>query len=166
MSLVLSSAICRAETRSFTHNFNTMAGNGGIAFNTPTNTIGKTDEVTYTCGNGALFSYDVTQTNNQIAIFLDAAGEEVVTSSIQNLDSVRIYFAPDTKKNITVSIKEGDGEWMSVTIQKGNGVNAVKMPRVGDYQIRIQQSDNVYIKEIQYYYIDLSDCPNCFIYKR
>ena len=165
MSLVLSSAICRAETRTITHNFQSMYDSGTLTVNTPTNTIGTTAETTYTCSGGAEF-WKTDASGNELAIFLNASGRQVVTTAIQNLDSLRIYYAPISKQNITVSIREEGGVWTDVTVvKKENGMSTVKMPSVGNYQIRIQRSDNVYIKEIRYIlYFDLSGCPNCFIY--
>ena len=171
LTMTLSPAICRAEKLSVSQNFNTLAGNGGISFNSPSNTIGTTDFVTYTCSGGANFDWG-TKTDNKIAIFLEDENEQVSTSAIENLDSLEIYYVPakSPKKTVdmTISIKQGEGEWREVeTIDKNNGMRTVKMPRVGDYQVRIvrKESDDAYIKEIHFIYIDLSDCPGCFFYK-
>ena len=171
MSLVLSSAICRAETKSFTHYFHDMASHSGISFN-PTNTVGSADEVTYTCSGGAKFWYDSKLTGGEVAIFLDASGEQVTTTKIQNLDSMRIEYTPSDKySTMIVSISKDSSVWNDVTLRDViNGVKEIKMPAVDDYYVRftrqsIGTSYNIYILTIKYLYIDLSDCPNCFIYK-
>ena len=127
--------------------------------------------MTYTCKDGAKFKAEEVS-DYKIAVFLDGAGYNVETTTIQNLDSLEIYYVPakypKTTVDMTISIKQGEGEWREVeTVHKNNGMRTVKMPRVGDYQVRIERkgSDNAYIKEIHFIYIDLSGCPGCFIYK-
>ncbi|MBQ4394135.1 MAG: hypothetical protein II825_02385 [Paludibacteraceae bacterium] len=164
----LSSALCGAESRTVSQNFNDMYGASPKTLTvTNTNHTGTTDFVTYTCSGGAEF-FNNANSGNKLAIFLDASGEQVQTTQVTNLDSLRIFYAANAYKDMTVSIKEGEGAWTEVpVVQKQKGLSTVKMPRVGDYYVRIARkgSDNVYITEIGYIYIDLSGCPNCFIYK-
>lgn len=164
----LSSALCGAESRTVPgQDFAALVLSGSMTLNKPANTVGKTDFVTYTCSGGAEFTADK-NTSYKTAILLDASGEQVETTRVTNLDSLRIFYAADAFKNMTVSIKEGEGTWIEVpVVQKQKGLSTVKMPRVGDYYVRIARkgTDNVYITEISYIYIDLSGCPNCFIYK-
>ena len=128
--------------------------------------IGTTDFVTYTCSGDAKFSMDGTKTDWNVAIFLDKSGAQVTTTQIQNLDSLWICYAPVANKAITVKISTDSVSWEEVeAVHKINGAKHVKMPRVGDYYVRIIRSDDVYIKQIDYICIDLSGCPNCFLYK-
>ena len=164
--LLLSSVYCRAEIEAIAHNFQELSG-GNITFNTPSNTVGTTtDGIVYTCSSGAAFSAS-TNSGNQIAIFLEASGAQVVTTQIANLDSVRIYYAPTATKSMTVSVSRDGSAWNDLVItQPTYGIKAAKIPSPNDYYVRIKRSsDNVYIKEIRFYYIDLSGCPSCFLYK-
>lgn len=165
----LSSALCGAESRTVPgQDFAALVKEKQMTLNPPANTIGVTDFVTYTCSGGAEFTADE-NTSYKIAILLNASGEQVQTTQITNLDSLRISYAPAvSNKDMTVSISTDGSVWQEVAIQhKASGLKTVKMPRVGDYYVRIARkgSDNVYIIQIDYIYIDLSGCPNCFIYK-
>lgn len=166
----LSSAYCRAERRTVEQNFQALTGNG-IEYKS-SNTIGETDFVTYTCSGGAKFNADAVKTDSKIAIFLESAGSQVTTTKIENLDSLRIkyYYSsmPDPYRDITVSISTDGSEWNEIpVVHQTNGLKTVKMPRAGDYYVRIafKSSYKVYIFQIDYIYIDLSECPNCFLYK-
>lgn len=135
-------------------------------------TIGTTDFVTYTCSGGAKFFLDKTKTDNDIAIFFETSNDQqVVTSQIQNLDSIVVrYVSKSTEKRISVAYStNGVDGWVELTTQQIDGVIAkgVKMPQVGDYYLRFMRfRDDVYIKQIDYFCLDpLSGCPNCFIYK-
>ena len=164
----LSSAYCRAERRKVKQNFEDMYRSVPAKLTLEdSQKTGVTDSVTYTCTSGARFSANYEKTGSKLAIFLESAGAQVTTTVIENLDSLCIYYAPNAKKEMIVSIKEGEGEWTEVpVVQRQNGLSTVQMPRAGDYSVRIARGDNnVYIKEIDYFYIDLSECPNCFLYK-
>ena len=166
----LSSAYCRAERRTVVQNFHEM-----INAKPPTMSLknslktGETDFVTYTCSSGAKFYYDATKTSNIFAIFLESAGSQVTTTKIQNLDSIRIVYMPaDAKKDMVVEISTDSITWTEKeTALVFAGLRTVKMPHANDYYVRIRRkgSNNVYIREMQYIYIDLSECPNCFLYK-
>lgn len=164
----LSSAYCMAERRTVIQNFKTLTDSRGIVYKT-SNTIGETDFVTYTCSGGAKFYYDATKTSNIFAIFLESAGSQVTTTKIENLDSIRIVYMPaDAKKDMVVEISTDSITWTEKeTALVFAGLRTVKMPRANDYYVRIRRkgSNDVYIREMQYIYIDLSECPNCFLYK-
>lgn len=165
----LSSALCGAESRTVSQNFDDMFKASPKTLTvTDSYHTGTTDFVTYTCTGGAEF-FNNTNSGNKLAIFLDASGEQVQTTQVTNLDSLRIRYAPAViSQEMTVSISTDGSAWQEVAIQhKASGLKTVKMPRVGDYYVRIARkgSYNVYITEIGYIYIDLSGCPNCFIYK-
>ena len=159
----LSSAYCRAERRTVEQNFKTLTDSSKIVYKT-SNTIGETDFVTYTCSGGAKFKLDG---SSHTQLFVNGEEQMVTTSTIANLDSLCIYYAPDAKKEMTVSIRSGEGKWTEVpVVQRQKGFSTVQMPQAGDYSVRIARGSNdVYIKEIHYIYIDLSECPNCFLYK-
>lgn len=161
----LSSALCGAESRKVVQNFQTLTTGGGISYS-PSNTVGTTDFVTYTCSGGAKFNSD-SPSAYQIAIFLDASGRKVETSRIENLDSLRIVYAPEATRDMTISISQDGSAWTEVPTRKwASGLTTAKMPRAGDYYVRIaRKSAHIYIKEIEYICIDLSGCPNCFLYK-
>ena len=165
----LSPIISGAETRTITHDFNAMFKASPKKLEVDnTNQIGTStqDGIVYTCSGGAEFFANTT-TENKIAIFLEKSGEKVETSKIQNLDSLRIVYSPYAKRAMTVSISTDGSEWHDIaTRQVFSSLTTVKMPRAGDYYVRIAySSDKVYIKQIEYFYIDLSGCPGCFIYK-
>lgn len=163
----LNPIISGAETRTITHDFDAMFKASPKKLEVEnTNQTGITDLVTYTCSGGAEFSANAT-TENKIAIFLEKSGEKVETSKIQNLDSLRIVYSPYAKRAMTVSISTDGSEWHNIaTRQVLSSLTTVKMPRAGDYYVRIAySSDKVYIKQIDYIYIDLSGCHGCFIYK-
>lgn len=166
----LSPAPCRAESP-VTHNFHTLATTSGMTLNPPSNTIGVTDFVTYTCSSGAKFWNDKVKTDYKIAIFLEESESQVVTTLIQNLDSMVIYYSSSsTQKRLSVAISpNGLDSWVDLEVNqiKGSEAKSVKLPSAGDYCVCIKRnSDNMYIKQIDYYCVDpLSGCPNCFIYR-
>ena len=165
----LSPIISGAETRTIRHDFDAMFNASPkkleieSLFQIGTSTQ---DGIVYTCSGGAEFSANAT-TEYKTAIFLENSGEKVETSKIQNLDSLRIVYSPSAKRAMTVSISTDGSEWHNIaTRQVSSSLTTVKMPRAGDYYVRIAySSDKVYIKQIDYIYVDLSGCPNCFLYK-
>jgi hypothetical protein len=172
----LSPIISGAETRTIRHDFDAMFKASPKKLEVEnTNQTGTStqDGIVYTCSGGAEFSLDYSKTGSKLAIFLESSGEKVETSLIQNLDSLRINYyyyplTPNPYRDITVSISTDGSVWKDVTVEhKSNGLKTVKMPRAGDYYVRIayKSSYKVYVFQIDYIYIDLSGCPNCFLYK-
>ena len=167
--ITLSPALCRAGVTAERQNFDDMYNNG-LTLNEVGDspyTIGTTDFVTYTCSGGARFFKD-SNSDLKLAIYLDKSGAQVTTTKIHNLDSLWIQYAPDAYKEMTVKISTDSVEWKNVVLDKSqNSIRKAKLTQPGDYYVRIayKSSDKVYIKRIEYYYIDLSGCPNCFIYK-
>lgn len=171
--LTLSPAPCRAVSPTFVHNFHEMFYEDKPATLTVTNsnqtgTVTR-DKITYTCSGGALFSADYKKTSSKLTIYLETSSAHFVTTTqIQNLDSLWIDYAPYDLLDITVKISTDSSSWSDVSaISKiPKGPKHVKMPSVGDYYVRIMYSDkNVYIRQINYTCLDLSACPNCFIYR-
>lgn len=167
MSLVLSSALCGADTRVITHNFQGLfSASPKELVVTNENHTGTIGDFVYTCSNGAEFKKE-SPTASQLAVYLDKSNAQVTTTQITNLDSLHFQFAPTSYLDFYVDISTDGISWTNVPVlQKLAGVNAVKLPSAGDYYVRIRRAaTDVYIKQIKYIYIDLSDCPNCFIYK-
>ena len=168
----LSPIISGAETRTITHDFGSMFKKSPQTIEvTNTNQTGTSTEdgIVYTCSNGAEFMLG-TKTS-ELAIYLESTDAQVVTSQIQNLDSIRITFTPawaEAKEMYYVSISEnGVSGWIDLPTKYVNKTTRyAKLPSAGDYHVRIKKkSTNVYILKIEYFYIDLSGCPGCFIYK-
>lgn len=170
--LLLSSATCGAGTSSVVQNFNTMYNASPKQLTvTNSNQTGTTDFVTYTCSSGAEFFKEAATTGNNLAIYIEANAEQVVTTQIAGLDSLTIrYYYPSGQgtNDMTVSYSTtGSAPWTSVATKYiSAGVRSVKLPATGDYYIKIngKSSKKVYIYELEYTYI-LSNCPNCFIYQ-
>ena len=167
--LVLSSAFCGAETRIVTHSFNKMFYKDSPRTLTLTNenkTGTAADRVIYECSGGAVFSKN-SYSGDSLAVFLTSSTAKVQISQIHNLDSLRIYYYPAADKSISVSYSTDGSSWTAATVRTPtNGIKTVRFPSVNDYYVRIARaSDNVYVWRLVYCTIDLSDCPNCFIYK-
>lgn len=170
----LSPIISGAETRTIRHDFDAMfwASPKKLEIESPFQIGTSTEDgIVYTCSGEAQFLTDSKKTDNKIAIFIENSGDKVEISQIANLDSLRINYAPakspKTTLDVTVSISTDGDVWKPIpTKHVNNGLRTVKMPRAGDYYVRIAySSDKVYIKQIDYIYVDLSGCPNCFLYK-
>lgn len=165
----LSSAFGRAE--SVGHEFDAMwRKNPQELVISNSNHTGTTDFCTYTCGNDALFSAQYELTASNLAVFLEETNAQVETTVISGLDSLVIHYYPtNAAKEMYVYIKEEGGEWQSATVEgKSKGVSTVKLPNAGDYQVRIRRknaSNKVYVWKLEYFYVDLSGCPNCFLYR-
>ena len=137
---------------------------------TNSNHTGTTDFVTYTCSNGAIFSADYYKTGSRITIFMETTDAQVVTSQVRNLEDLVIRYLPaEVSKQVVVAISKDGSVWEDVEVEDGvGGIKYVHFPCAGDYYVKIQRKNstgNVYLTEIRYTYIDLSGCPNCFIYK-
>lgn len=168
----LSSAFCRVESKKVPQNFNDMFYAVPQTLEVKnSNETGTTDFVTYTCSGGADFNLDTYKTNGEIAIFLETSDAQVVTTQIQNLDSISITFTPTWSDKdhemFYVAISDDGISWKNLSTKYfNNTTRTVKFPQAGSYYVRIKRkSTNVYLRKIDYIYLDLSDCPNCFIYK-
>ena len=165
----LSSALCGAEVTCKSQNFQSLTTSKKIEFNSPTNTIGTTDFVTYTCSGGAKFGTG-TESGNEIAIYLESNNNaQVTTTRIQNLDHIIVTYLPASDVNlpqVAISTNGVDG-WIDLTPVKITTTSKeYNVPSVGDYYVRIKRnSANTYIKVLEYCCLDLSGCPNCFLYK-
>ena len=167
----LSSALCGAEKSTIRHNFDDMYKSSPKKLEvTNYSQTGRAveDGIVYTCSDGAVFSSDISKSGGKVAVFLEASGHKVTTTQIQNLDSIWIQYAPDAYKKMTVQISTDSVSWTDVVLDDSkNSIRKAKLQSVGSYYVRIvyKSSHNVYIKRIEYYCLDLSGCPNCFLYK-
>ena len=168
----LSSALCGAGVTAERQNFQSLSTSKKIKFNSPTNTIGTTDFVTYKCSGGAAKFTQYNRSPNPICIFLNNSGALVTTSRVENLDSLCIEYYdatvyPNVKVDFKVEISTDSIDFTLLTVVSNTiGLATVKMPQAGDYYVRISMlSKNFYIPAIEYYCLDLSGCPNCFLYK-
>ena len=165
--LVLSSVICRAETRSFTHNFNDMIGPPSeISFN-PTNTVATTSEVTYTCnGKGAEFGADLYSAVGKqvLSINLTKKGNFVTTSRLERLQKLAFkYYRAVSDPNIIVQLSTDSVSWSEPLVNEASLTFLATFP-TDDYYVRITYNTtaNISIWQITYTF---ELCPNCFIYE-
>lgn len=149
--ILLSPALSRAEE--YVHNFQSMTTASEIAYSN-SNKTGTTDLVTYTCSGGsAKFYADASKSRSQIAIFLEDAGAQVVTSPvIDALDSIHITYLPAAAMSVKVAISTDGSSWTDVdVINTASGVKNVKLPSSGPYQVRIKRDNaNFYVTQIKY----------------
>lgn len=158
--LTLSAARLSAE--SVAHNFHSMFSAVPPTLTvTNSNKTGTTDEVVYTCSgnsNSQFYYY-----NDVLYLWQKGYGAQVTTSTIDNLDSIAILYAPASIIAFDAQISADEGaNWTNVTVeQKLGGVSCIKLPAHGSYQLRIKRkSTDFYIQEMRYY---LKYC-NCFRY--
>lgn len=138
---------------------------------TDSNQTGRSvdDGIVYTCSYGAKFFYYGGKPG-ELAIYLDADSAQVETTLIKNLTQIIVTYLPATDANppkVAISTT-GEGGWINLT--PTNFLSTAKIynvPSVGDYYIRIRRNGttNTYIKAVEYCRLDLSACPNCFIYR-
>lgn len=161
----LSSALCRAESVSLTHNFNTMISGGTLTWPTPgVYTVGSTDFVTYTGTNGGTFSYD------GVYVFsLPSNGSTLaITPAVPGLTRILITHNKGTAPDwIKVYISSNGSDWTDLsgsTSYYTAGID-VPTPAAGEYYIKIVNtgtSKPVNFLSVQYTY-DPTPC-NCFPY--
>ena len=128
------------------------------------------DSMVYTCSGGAKFFYYGGIPGGELAIYLDATSAQVITTPIQNLSQIVVTYLPanDLYPPIVEVLSATGEEWNVLSpVKISTTSKAYNVPFVGDYYVRIKRngSNNAYIKIVEYCRIDLSGCPNCFIYK-
>ena len=166
MVCTLSSALCRAESVSLLHDFNTMVGAGTLTFpGAPGSyTVGTTDLVTYTGSNSGTFDY-----SGGYVFSLPSNGSTLVISpAVLGLTRVYITHTKGSSPTwIKVYISEDGTSWTDVsasTTYDSSTIDAV-MPEAGDYYIKIVNngtSKPVFLRSVRYTY-DPTPC-NCFRY--
>ena len=162
----LSSALCRAESASITHNFNTMISDGTLTWATPgVYTVGNTDFVTYTGTNGGTFASD----GGVIAFSLPNNTSTLSITPVAGL--TRIYITHSYSKEaptwIKVYISSNGTDWSDLSGSTSYTVSTIDAPTpaAGDYYIKIVNegsSKPVNLRSIRYVY-DTTPC-NCFPY--
>ncbi len=130
--------------------------------------VGTTDFVTYTCSDGARFFY-YGSAPSELAIFLESSSAQVTTTRIQNLDHIIVTYLLGSGTNppkVAISTNGVDG-WIDLTpVRISTTSKEYNVPSVGDYYVRIKRNGaDRYIKILEYCCLDLSGCPNCFLYK-
>ena len=164
----LSSALCGAKVTCWSQNLHKMYNASPKTLEVK-GSVGTTDSVTYTCSGGAKFSY-YGGTPGELAIYLDATSAQVVTTLIKNLTQIIVTYLLDSGTNppkVAISTNGVDG-WINLSPQPYTPTAKIyAMPSVGDYYVRIKRNGttNTYIKVLEYCCLDLSGCPNCFLYK-
>ena len=154
-TIALSIGIAYAEGVVTSQNFHEMNNAGTMTVNTSTKTA-VTDFVTYTYSGGkySRFNYDGTITGGKICLQLYGNGANVITTSIQNLDSLAIhYYYPgdDDHQRLRVYTSEDGSSWTEqATVLKINGLRTVKLPAAGDYMLKIERWDDIWLEQIDY----------------
>ena len=165
--LALFPSLLRAETIYTPQNFQTMTSQKKLKFNSPTNTIGTTDFVTYSCsGTNAKFA----QYGGVITIQLPTNGSTVTTTKINELTEFVVSFTSNSpaERNLKVRVSKDSINWsnpLSTTdsIVYTTGSFHVTLPR-NNYYIRIYNTTGTYpsyLTSIDY----TQDHCNCFIYR-
>ena len=168
--LALFPSLSRAEIIYTPQNFQTMTSAKTLKFNSPTNTIGTTDFVTYSCsGTNAKFA-QYGGLGGVITIQLPTNGSTVTTTKINELTEFVVSFDSSNKdgKNLKVRVSKDSINWsypLSTTdsIVYTTGSFHVTLPR-NNYYIRIYNTTGTYpsyIPSINY----TQDHCNCFIYQ-
>ncbi len=161
--LSLYPAFCQAERQLWArHNFSVLNAEGNLAF-LNSNTVGKTDVLTYTCSGGGTFAFTSTY-----VISLPNNGSEVVISpAISKLAGIYItYSSPSSQcENVKVYVSTDGTSWgepipnadivctpttIDVTLNRRNYYIKIVHTKKADF----------YIGSIDYY---TEDC-NCFPY--
>ena len=164
----LSSALCGAEVTCWSQILHNMYNASPRTLEVK-GSVGTTDSVTYTCSGGARFDY-YGGTPGELAIYLVSNNTaQVTTTRIQNLDHIIVTYLLDSGTNppkVAISTNGVDG-WINLSPQPYTSTAKIyAMPSVGDYYVRIKRNGaNTYIKVLEYCCLDLSGCPNCFLYK-
>ncbi len=168
--VVLSSAVCRAEDSICTHRIQTMIENGTLVLESA-NKVGKTNLVTYTCHDDAVFgSYAI----GASALMLPNKNDSVVTSRITNLKQVKISYVSDevstpdylqSTKSMYIKVSQDSVVWTNLTSRATHsaGIATVQLENPGDYYISVKNIKNdkpIYIRIFEY---TIQRC-NCYQY--
>lgn len=150
--LVLSPALSRAET--ITHDFSEMAGTPQLYIIPPSNIVGETDLVTYTCSGGSNAKF--VNVNGITSIYLKDRYDQVVTSpAIERLDSLYIQYDPaESVRTLKAYTSVDNVNWTEVTVKRPNkGTWTIQLPATGDYYMKFANestSNSFYIRQIKY----------------
>ena len=153
-TLTLSVGIAYAGGVVTSQNFHEMYNGGTMTVNTSTKTA-VTDFVTYTYSGGtSRFYADASETGGKICLQVYGNGAKVITTSIQNIDSLAIhYYYPgdNDHQRLRVYTSEDGSSWTEqATVLKINGLRTVKLPTAGDYMLKIERWDDIWLEQIDY----------------
>jgi len=161
----LSSALCRAESASITHSFQTMASAGTLTWlGTPRDyTVGYTDFVTYTGTNEGTFASD----GGVIAFYLPNNTSTLTITPVSGLTRLYItHSRGEVPTWIKVYVSYNGSDWVDLSASTTYTKTAIDAPTPGaaEYYIKIvnEGSKGVFLRSIQYVY-DTTPC-NCFPY--
>lgn len=159
----LSSALCRAESASITHNFNTMISDGTLTLATPgVYTVGNTDFVTYTGTNRGTFSYD----GAHYVFSLPSNTSTLTITPVSGLTRVWMTHSKGASPDwIKVYISYNGSDWVLASTTYSSTLIDATTPGAAEYYIKIVNEDTskpVNILTIHYVY-DPTPC-NCFPY--
>ena len=163
LTMLLSSAICRAEKQPVTHNFQSDSADPTKLKFSNSNHTGTTPLLTYTCTGGAVFGPDLSG-NKKVAINLASSGNTVTTTAVDSLAVMDICHYPSSSKceNIKVQLSRDSVHWtgpMEAEYSKGH-IWLRFIP--GKYFVRFTNtsSTKVSIYQIEYAF----DGCDCFLY--
>lgn len=165
MVCTLGSALCRAESVSLMHDFNTMIGAGTLTWPTPgVYTVGNTDFVTYTGSNAGTFSYD------GVYVFsLPNNGSTLtITPAVAGLTDLLItHTKGEAPTWIKVYVSYDGSVWTDLSASTTYTKTTIDAPtpEAGEYLIKIVNtaaSKPVNLRSVRYTY-DPTPC-NCFRY--
>lgn len=163
LTMLLSSAICRAEKLPVTHNFHSdSADPAKLEFSNSYHT-GTTPLLTYTCTGGAVFGLDAVGKSNTICMNLGASGSTVTTTAADSIAVIDIFHFPTSKcKNIKIQLSRDSVHWTDYMDAEYKNGEIWLRTIPGKYHIRITNttSTKVSIREIRYSF----DGCDCFQY--
>lgn len=160
----LSSALCRAESASITHNFNTMKDAGTLTFPDAPGSyaVGVTDFVTYTGSNGGQFGMD----GSLIVFSLPSNTSTLTITPVSGLTRVWMTHSKGASPDwIKVYISYNGSDWVLASTTYSSTLIDATTPGAAEYYIKIVNEDTskpVNILTIHYVY-DTTPC-NCFPY--
>lgn len=170
MVCALGSALCRAESVSLLHTFNTMKDAGTLTFPDAPGSyaVGVTDFVTYTGSNGGQFGMD----GSLIAFSLPTRTSTLVISpAVQGLSDIYITQSAGKKTTwIKVYISEDGSSWTDMSDVATYSATTIDLilPTAGNYYVKLvndgtsSPAQPVFLRSVRYTY-DPTPC-NCFPY--
>lgn len=151
----LSVGIAYAGGNTIHQNFNAMYNNGKMTVDASAK-VATTDSVTYTYSGGTYSRfYTDALTSGKICLQLYGSGAQVVTTAIEALDSLTIFYyypGDDDHQRMKVYTSDNEGSTWTIrtAVQESNGVKTFKLPSAGNYMLKIERQDNIWLEEIDY----------------
>lgn len=151
--IALSVGLAYAGGNTIHQNFHTMYNNGKMTVDASAK-VATTDSVTYTYSGGTYsrFYNDSKITNGRIGLQLKGSGAKVVTTVINDLESVTVLYFATAKKTMKVSVSaDAGGPWTELTkTDDVIGSSTYNMPSKGSYVLKIEQTEEIWLEEIDY----------------